>query len=118
MGVMQPFEAMRVARERGLDLVEISPNADPPVCKITDYGKFLYQTNKKAHEQRKHQKGHRREHGATPPRLRYHLVFASEETCTGWPSLASNFSHSPSKKKAGNRNSSGEPQGNTDLHSL
>jgi translation initiation factor IF-3 len=57
LGVMQPFEAMRVARERGLDLVEISPNADPPVCKITDYGKFLYQANKKAHEQRKHQKG-------------------------------------------------------------
>jgi translation initiation factor IF-3 len=54
---MQPFEAMRVAREQGLDLVEISPNADPPVCKITDYGKFLYQANKKAHEQRKHQKG-------------------------------------------------------------
>jgi translation initiation factor IF-3 len=57
LGLMQPFEAMRVARERGLDLVEISPNADPPVCKITDYGKFLYQANKKAHEQRKHQKG-------------------------------------------------------------
>ena len=57
LGVMQPFEAMRVARERGLDLVEISPNADPPVCKITDYGKYLYQTNKKAHEQRKNQKG-------------------------------------------------------------
>ena len=57
LGVMQPFEAIRLARERGLDLVEISPTADPPVCKITDYGKFLYQTNKKAHEQRKHQKG-------------------------------------------------------------
>ena len=57
LGVMQPFEAIRMARERGLDLVEISPTADPPVCKITDYGKFLYQLNKKAHEQRKHQKG-------------------------------------------------------------
>ena len=57
LGVMQPFEAIRLARERALDLVEISPNADPPVCKITDYGKFLYQANKKAHEQRKHQKG-------------------------------------------------------------
>jgi len=57
LGVMQPFEAMRLARDRGLDLVEISPNAEPPVCKITDYGKFLYQANKKAHEQRKHQKG-------------------------------------------------------------
>ena len=57
LGVMQPFEAIRLAREKGLDLVEISPTADPPVCKITDYGKFLYQLNKKAHEQRKHQKG-------------------------------------------------------------
>ena len=57
LGVMQPFEAMRLARERGLDLVEISPTADPPVCKITDYGKFLYAQNKKQHEQRKHQKG-------------------------------------------------------------
>ncbi len=53
LGVMQPFEAMKLARERGLDLVEISPTADPPVCKITDYGKYLYQLNKKAHEQRK-----------------------------------------------------------------
>ena len=37
------YEAIRMAREKGLDLVEISPTADPPVCKITDYGKFLYQ---------------------------------------------------------------------------
>ena len=57
LGVMPPFEALKLARERGLDLVEISPTADPPVCKITDYGKYLYQTNKRAHEQRKHQKG-------------------------------------------------------------
>ncbi len=57
LGVMQPYEAMRLARERGLDLVEISPTADPPVCKITDYGKFLYQQNKKAHEQRKSSRG-------------------------------------------------------------
>ena len=57
LGVMQPFEALRVARERGLDLVEISPTADPPVCKITDYGKYQYQLNKKAHEQRKSSRG-------------------------------------------------------------
>jgi translation initiation factor IF-3 len=57
LGVMQPFEAMRLAREKGLDLVEISPTAVPPVCKIMDYGRFMYQENKKAHEQRKHQKG-------------------------------------------------------------
>ena len=56
LGVMQPFEALKVARERGLDLVEISPTADPPVCKIADYGKYLYQENKKKHEQRKHHK--------------------------------------------------------------
>ena len=57
LGVMQPFEALRLARERGLDLVEISPTADPPVCKITDYGKFQYQLNKRAHEQRKSSRG-------------------------------------------------------------
>ena len=56
LGVMQPFEAVKLARERGLDLVEISPTADPPVCKITDYGKYLYQENKKKHEQRRHSK--------------------------------------------------------------
>jgi len=55
--VMQPFEALRMAKEKGLDLVEISPTADPPVCKITDYGKYLYQANKKAHEQRKSSRG-------------------------------------------------------------
>ncbi len=57
LGVLQPFEAIRLARQSGLDLVEIVPTAVPPVCKITDYGKYLYQLNKKAHEQRKHQKG-------------------------------------------------------------
>ena len=56
LGVMQPFEAVKLARERGLDLVEISPTADPPVCRITDYGKYLYQENKKKHEQRRHSK--------------------------------------------------------------
>jgi translation initiation factor IF-3 len=57
LGVLQPFEAMKLARERGLDLVEISPTADPPVCKITDYGKYLYQESKRKHEARRHQKG-------------------------------------------------------------
>ena len=54
---MAPFEAIRQAKQSGLDLVEIVPTAVPPVCKITDYGRYLYQLNKKAHEQRKHQKG-------------------------------------------------------------
>ena len=56
LGVMPPFEALRKARELGLDLVEISPTATPPVCKIMDYGRFLYQQNKRDHEARRHQK--------------------------------------------------------------
>ena len=56
LGVMPPWEALKIAREKGLDLVEISPTVVPPVCKIMDYGRFLYQQNKKAHETRKHQK--------------------------------------------------------------
>jgi translation initiation factor IF-3 len=45
-----------MAEERGLDLVEVAPNADPPVCRLMDYGKFLYEQNKKAREARKNQK--------------------------------------------------------------
>ncbi len=47
---------MAVANEVGLDLVEISPNAEPPVCKVLDYGKYKYEAQKKATESRKHQK--------------------------------------------------------------
>ncbi|HEY6442521.1 MAG TPA: translation initiation factor IF-3 [Candidatus Acidoferrales bacterium] len=56
LGVMTLFDAMKAAREAGLDLVEISPSAVPPVCKLVDYGKFLYEQSKKAHEAKKHQK--------------------------------------------------------------
>jgi len=56
LGVMSLFDAMKTARDSGLDVVEISPTAVPPVCKLVDYGKFLYEQNKKAHEARKHQK--------------------------------------------------------------
>lgn len=55
-GVVATDEAMRLAEEAGLDLVEISPNAQPPVCKITDLGKMKYQGQKKASEARKKQK--------------------------------------------------------------
>ncbi len=55
-GVVTAREAMRMAEEAGLDLVEISPDADPPVCKIMDYGKFKYENQKKANEARKKQK--------------------------------------------------------------
>jgi translation initiation factor IF-3 len=56
LGIMQPFEALRVARERGLDLVEVSPNAVPPVCRIQDYGRFLYEKEKSERAARKKQK--------------------------------------------------------------
>ena len=55
-GVVTPAHAMEMAAEVGLDLVEISPNANPPVCKIMDLGKFKYETQKKAAEARKKQK--------------------------------------------------------------
>lgn len=51
-GVFSTQEALRIADQQGLDLVEISPNADPPVCRITDYQKFLYQQKKKIKEQK------------------------------------------------------------------
>ena len=56
LGVLSPQEAMEKAFEAGLDLVEVSPNADPPVCKILDYGKFKYNEQKRRHEARKKQK--------------------------------------------------------------
>ena len=55
-GVMTVREAMTLAEEVGLDLVEISPNAEPPVCKILDHGKYRYEQQKKAAEARKKQK--------------------------------------------------------------
>ena len=56
LGVMPTREAQRLADQRGLDLVEITPNAQPPVCKIMDYGKFKYEESIKAKQARKAQK--------------------------------------------------------------
>lgn len=50
LGVIELAEALRLAKEKSLDLIEISPTANPPVAKIMDYGKFQYQENKKAQE--------------------------------------------------------------------
>lgn len=47
-GVYPIAKALEMAREKGLDLVEIAPNVDPPVCKIVDYGKFLYEQKKES----------------------------------------------------------------------
>ena len=56
LGVIDTFDAIRKAEDFGLDLVEVQPNADPPVCKILDYGKFKYEAQKRANEARKKQK--------------------------------------------------------------
>jgi translation initiation factor IF-3 len=56
VGVVSIRDALIAAEEAGLDLVEVSPNADPPVCKILDYGKFKYEAQKRANEARKKQK--------------------------------------------------------------
>ncbi len=56
LGVMAPAQALRLAEDAGLDLVKISPNAVPPVCKIMDYGKYRFEMAKKEKENRKNQK--------------------------------------------------------------
>ena len=55
-GVVSIREALAIANERNLDLVEVSPNADPPVCRIMDFSKFLYERSKREREARKAQK--------------------------------------------------------------
>ena len=56
LGVMQLKQAIQLARDEGLDLIEISPNANPPVCKIMDMGKYKYDAQKKANKAKKKQK--------------------------------------------------------------
>src|ERR1700722_16870100 len=55
LGVLQTHEAMRLAQEQGLDLVEVNPKADPPVCKILDFGKYKYEEKKKSAEAKRKQ---------------------------------------------------------------
>ena len=47
LGIMSPYDALAIARRAGLDLLEVSPNAEPPVCRILDYGKYMYEEAKK-----------------------------------------------------------------------
>ena len=47
LGIMSPHEALSIARRSGLDLLEVSPTAEPPVCRILDYGKYMYEESKK-----------------------------------------------------------------------
>jgi len=56
LGILQLADAIEAASGKGLDLVEVAPNAEPPVCRIMDYGKYLFEQNKKAHSARRKQK--------------------------------------------------------------
>ena len=56
LGIMTPSEALRLARERDLDLVEVAPKANPPVCRLIDYGKYQYEQTKRQRQARKAQK--------------------------------------------------------------
>ncbi|MFQ5715849.1 MAG: translation initiation factor IF-3 [Nitrospinales bacterium] len=56
LGTFQTRDALNLAREKNMDLVEVAPSAAPPVCRIMDYGKFKYRQSKKAHEAKKNQK--------------------------------------------------------------
>jgi len=56
LGIVSSREAQKIAEDSGLDLVKISPTANPPVCKIMNYGKYLFELNKRAKEAKKNQK--------------------------------------------------------------
>ena len=56
MGIVPTMEALRMAKDKGLDLVEVSPNANPPVCKILDFGKYRFEQEKKLRDSKKNQK--------------------------------------------------------------
>jgi translation initiation factor IF-3 len=56
LGVMSPQQGLAIAREKDLDLVEVSPTAQPPVCRITDHGRYQYEEQKRTRQAKKHQK--------------------------------------------------------------
>ncbi|OGS17524.1 MAG: translation initiation factor IF-3 [Elusimicrobia bacterium RIFOXYA2_FULL_50_26] len=72
VGIKQTTDAMRLAQERGRDLVEIAPQASPPVCKILDFSKFRYEEDKKAKDARKKQKGGQLKEVRVRPRISEH----------------------------------------------
>ncbi len=75
VGVMTPNEAIRIAQSRGLDLVEISPEAKPPVCKIVDYGKYKY-------EQSKHKKGGAKSQGGKVKEVKFRCNINAHDYAT------------------------------------
>jgi len=71
-GIVPTEEALKIAGEAGLDLVEVSPNANPPVCKLLDYGKFKFEQEKKSKESKKKQKAVRLKEIRMQPKIDKH----------------------------------------------
>lgn len=76
VGVISTREALKLAQDAGLDLVEISPNADPPVCRIMDFGKFKYQESLKEKQARKHQ------HSVVVKEMKFHANVGEHDYAT------------------------------------
>ena len=74
LGILLTVDALKRAEDFGLDLVEVAPTADPPVCRIMDYGKFKYQQSKKAHDARKKQNVMRIKEVKVSPKTEEHDV--------------------------------------------
>lgn len=72
MGVLPLRQALQVAKEAGLDLVEVAPTAQPPVCRLLDYGRYKYEQTKKEREARRHQKSSAPREVRFRPRIREH----------------------------------------------
>jgi translation initiation factor IF-3 len=72
MGILPTAEALRQARDAGLDLVEVSPNSQPPVCKILDYGRYKFEQEKKLKESKKKQKSFRLKEIRMQPKIHVH----------------------------------------------
>lgn len=84
LGIMPTYKAFSLAEDAGLDLVEVAPNADPPVTRIMDFGKFLYQQAKKEREARKSQKQVEvKEIRLRPKTTEHHMMF-KVKNARGW----------------------------------
>ena len=74
LGIMTPYEALAIARRNGLDLLEVSPTAEPPVCRILDYGKYMYEESKK---QKAEEESKAKERAGQQKTLNKHIIVFS-----------------------------------------
>src|SRR5690625_3650870 len=94
-GTVDPRDAVRMAESVGLDVVESSPNADPPVCKIMDFGKYKYETQKRAAEARRNQKMIEVEEVKFRPNIARHAYDVTTRNVTPLPESGDNANVAP-----------------------